>query len=149
MTNIADERTRERITIRVDHAVAVTVRMPTPQERDRGYPDAPVLVVTGWGSAEKVFPPWVELIFDDPHGQPEPGEVAAAAAYVLGTISEELANVRATVKSLAGAFGGPPCRVTELAAEVREERAAEWYCADADMCTQARPAVSGPLEMTP
>jgi hypothetical protein len=131
----------EKLTVHIDHAASVMVRMPTPEECAAGYPPgAPVLVVSD-GVRDKVFPCSVTVMFDDPHGQPEPDAVRDAARYVLGVICEELSLVRARAADLADAFRRSPCSVVHLADEVREEREAAWHCQDASMC-QFAPSAS-------
>ncbi len=139
-TTYADQQAQGKRTIHVGHAVTVAARMPTAAECARGYPvGSPVLVVTGWG-CDKIYPQGYELAFDDPHGQPEADETREAAAYVLGTVSEELANIRGRVGDLRNALRGTPCRVTELAGQVREARENEMYCADVSLCRLVGPA---------
>ena len=127
--------------IHIDRAVTVATRMPTPDECALGYPEGdPVLVVTERVGPGKVFPRWVTLTFDDPHGQPEPDAVQAAAVEVLGVISEELGLVNARIADLADAAHRSPCSITHLADKIRDERDAEFGCADASMCAQNHPA---------
>lgn len=125
MTNFADEYPGEKLTVHIDHAAAVTARMPTADECARGYPqDVPVLVVAD-GAKDKVFPYFVALTFDDPHRQPEPNAVGEAALYVLDTIGQDLNLVNARVDELIGAVRRSPYSVTHLADEVREGQTAE------------------------
>ena len=125
MTNFADEYPGERLTVHIDHAATVTARMPTTDECARGYPkDVPVLVVVD-GIADKVFPYFVALTFDNPHGQPEPDAARDAALYVLDIIGQDLNLVNGRVDELIGAVSRSPCSVAHLADEVREDRAAE------------------------
>jgi Bacterial regulatory proteins, gntR family len=132
----------ERDRIHVDHASAVSARMPTADECAVGYPDgAPVLVVAN-GVRDKVFPHWVTLAFDDPHGQPEPDAVRESAAYVLGVIGEDLGLVAARVADLAEAVHRSPCSIVHLADKIRKERAAEFSCMDASMCEHAARAAA-------
>jgi DNA-binding transcriptional regulator YhcF (GntR family) len=132
--------------VHIDRASAVTVRMPTADERAVGYPDgAPVLVVANVGR-DNVFPHWITLAFDDPHGQPEPDAVRESAVYVLGVIGEELGLVAARVADLAEAVYRSPCSVVHLADRIREERAAEFGCMDASVCEHAARTAAGPSE---
>jgi hypothetical protein len=140
MMNFTDEHPGETVSHHVDHAAVIRARMPTADECARGYAEgAPVLVVSN-GITDKVFPCWVQVTVDGPHGTPEPDAVAQAAVYVLGIISERLDNLTADVDDLAGAFGRSPCSVVEQAGTVREEEAASWRCADPGLCVLACPA---------
>lgn len=130
----------------IDRASSVATRMPTPAERAVGYPEgAPVLVV-GDGVRDKVFPHWITLQFDDPHGQPEPDAVRESADYVLGVICEELGLVAARVADLAEAIQRSPCSIVHLADQIREERAAEFTCMDASVCEHAARTAAGTAE---
>ena len=133
MTNFADQHAAESLAVHIDHAAVVAVRMPTAEECARGYQaGAPVIVVAD-GGRDEVFPSWVTLSFDDPHGQPEPDAVQDAARYVAAIIGEQLHNVGGMVTDLAAALRRSPCSVTHLADEVREEEKAAWRCADASV----------------
>lgn len=135
MTQHVTEQPAETRSVRIDHAAAVTARMPTPEECNAGFPlGVPVLVVADSHGRDKVFPHWVTVTFDDPHGQPEPDAVRDTAAYVLGVIGEHLGNARADLARLARALGQSPCSVTHLADEVREREDELWYCADNSLC---------------
>lgn len=143
MTTTTENKTAqipgELRTVHIGHAASVTVRMPTADECARGCPEgAPVLVVSD-GVRKNVFPHWVTLEFDDPHGQPEPDAARDAAAYVLDIAAERLGLAVARVEDLAAALRGSPCEVTHLADKVRQEEADAWHCADASMCDLARP----------
>lgn len=128
-------------TIRIDHAATVTARMPTAEEAARGYPpDMPVLVVSDPchpGRRDKVISGLAALVFGDPHATPEPDAVRDAALYVLGVIGEELNLVHGRVSDLMEAARQSPHGLTRLAGQVREERDAQWQCADASMCFAA------------
>ena len=129
----------EQARIHVDHASVVTTRMPTPDECAVGYPEGvPVLVVSN-GVRDNVFPHWVTLAFDDPHGQPEPDAVGESAAYVLGVIDEELGLVAGRIADLAEAVRRSPCSIVHLADKIREERAADFSCMDASVRSKASP----------
>jgi len=120
-------------TIHINRAAVITTRMPTADECASGFPDgAPVLVVAD-GGPEKVFPYWVMLTCDDPHGQPEPGVFQDAAAYVLDVIAEELELVTGRYNDLAEALRRSPCNVPHLADRIRAERAADWLDSDATL----------------
>jgi hypothetical protein len=113
-------------TVHVDYAAAITARMPTSQECERGYPaGTPVLVVTRpaaglRGEVVSSFPSYITVTVDGPHVQPNPSDDQKATSYVLGVIAEELGLVADRVEDLAAAAGS--CGVVHLAAKVREER---------------------------
>ena len=96
-----DEHSGQAATFHVDRAAVIRARMPTPEECARGYAaGAPVLVVND-GITDKVFPCWVQVTVDDPHGTPQPDAVRDAAVYVLGIIGEQLDNLSADLDDLA------------------------------------------------
>lgn len=145
MTNLTDERPAKTASFHIDRAAVIRVRMPTAEECARGYPAGdPVLVVSDGSLTDKVFPCWIQVTVDSPHGTPEPDAVAQAAVYVLGIIGERLNNLTADIGDLAGAFSWSPCSVTDLAGQVREQEAASWYCADESMCAVTRAAAGAP-----
>jgi hypothetical protein len=109
-------------TTHIDYAAAITARMPSSQECERGYPAGkPVLVVTDQDrGVVVVFASYITVTVDGPHVQPNPSDDQAATSYVLGVIAEELGLVAARVEDVAAAAGS--CNVVHLAAKVREER---------------------------
>ena len=112
-------------TMHIDHAAAVTARMPTPREIRRGFPaDAPVLVIDRGHHGELVLPHYITVTFDGPHGTPEPDAARDAAVYVLGIIGERLGNLHADLDDLTGALSRSPCGVVDLAGKVHREQAA-------------------------
>jgi hypothetical protein len=142
MTNLKDDYPAEARSFRVDRAAVITVRMPTADERDSGYPEGEPVMVVSDGAKSTVFPCWMSLTVDDPHVAPKPDAARDAVAYVLGVIGEQLHLAGARVADLTGAVRRSPCEVAHLAADVRESEDAAWGCADATMCDLARPAVS-------
>jgi hypothetical protein len=132
-------------TVHIDRGATVTARMPTAEECARGYPEGTPVMVLKDGSYDKIYPHWVTLQFDDPHGQPDPAAVHDTAAYVLRLIGEQLDLTRGRVTDLADALRWGPCHVAHLADKMREEEEDEGPCEPARQPAAGRRAGrSGP-----
>lgn len=132
----------DRGTMHIGYAAVVTARMPTAEECARGFQEGEPVLVVADGIRDKVYPAWVTLTFDDPHGQPEPDALRDITAYVLKLIGEQLHLTGGRVADLAGALRRSPCSVTHLADAMREEEEAAWHCADTGQCLRAAMADS-------
>jgi hypothetical protein len=116
---------RDTVRIHPDGGTVITARMPTPGERPRFHPPgAPVLEVTWPNGRTDVFPGALSLVVGDAEATASAGQ--DAARYVIGTVTEDLENIRSTLHDLADAIGRSPGSAATLAAEIRDQRIQEW-----------------------